>query len=225
MSRVSLTLYSTTRSPEDGKIIIGSQVKNAPSDGESLQYNAAVDGLVWGVASSSTGVGETGATGPAGVQGPTGPAGLGVTGAPGPTGPAGPSGIIGPTGPTGDQGATGAGVARVRAHGRFVANGPQGAAPLSLGYNIAFVVRQFDINNDPFYTVNLLPGAVSHPNYTVILSTGTSVVNGQANQSNGLIVASRNINSFGITIGGISTATPPQDNGVAPLQVSFVVLA
>ena len=179
MSRVQLSLYTATRSPEDGKIIIGSQVKNAPSDGESLRYDAAVDGLVWGVASSSTGSGATGPTGPAGLQGPTGAANFGPTGPLGSQGPLGPTGERGATGPVGDFGPMGPIANYVRAHARFTADGPEDTFTLFAGYNIDYVQRRFDQNFDPYYTVGLTAGAVSNSNYTVLLTTGTSVVNGQ----------------------------------------------
>ncbi len=90
--------------------VISIPVINNPSDGEVLQYNATLSGLVWGAGGGGGGgTGFTGPTGPQGSNGSTGP-----TGAIGPTGPAGgggggtgftgPTGAIGPTGPAGSGG-------------------------------------------------------------------------------------------------------------------------
>jgi hypothetical protein len=68
----------------------------APTQGQTLQYNASAGKFIAGTAGSS------GAQGPAGPQGPQG-----IPGATGPQGPTGPQGATGATGPQGAVGAEG----------------------------------------------------------------------------------------------------------------------
>ncbi len=223
MSSVSLSLYETTRDPEDAKIIVGVPVKNAPTGGQSLQYDAGVDGLVWKTAAAG-GTGPTGPAGPAGVIGVTGTAG-----SVGPVGPTGDVGLQGLTGPNGPQGDIGTVLDQyVKAFGVFTANVPVGVSPVITGFNAISATRLFNPSSlDPWYRVNFITpiGPTSNPyNYTVLLSQGTGLANGQANTSGGLVFipSSMTPNSFDIYIGGEATFFP---TGVAPIQLSFVVLS
>ncbi len=221
MSSVSLSLYETTRNPEDAKIIVGVPVRNAPTGGQTLQYETGVDGLVWKDAGA-------GSTGPTGSVGPAGPTGLtGATGSAGPLGPFGGTGLTGATGPAGPQGPTGSiiGGQYVKAFGFFNASIGQGVTTTITGLNVATVTRA--VSTDPSYTVTLtvsLPPPSGLPGYTILLSQGTLVNNGFANQSGGLVFLDSGVGptQFTIYIGGEAIFWP---TGVAPQEISFLVLS
>ena len=97
----------------------------APTQGQTLQYNASTGKFIAGTVGAQ---GPAGAVGPTGIAGPSGPAG--PQGATGPEGPAGPQGATGATGPQGNTGATGpAGSAGPQGNtGATGPTGPTGAA-------------------------------------------------------------------------------------------------
>ncbi len=219
---MSLRFYDTCTATTDATSIIGLPLKNSPSDGQTIQYDPALGGLAW-----RSGGGGGGSTGPAGPAGPTGMAGLpgptGPTGPRGRVGPTGPRGSTGPTGPTGLTGSTGPASGKpsyYRAFGNFIANGVQGTGASAIGFNIAYVTRNVDINMNPNYTVHFVTPLVNSL-YTVIPTQGTGYIN--TPYCTGLVFTTddRTTTSFSIAVGGL----PGSFNGVAPVEMSFIVLS